>query len=842
MVAPYQFQRTMDEPTWRSLSRYIRDVKAIRDKLADAVFLGAPAGLDDVRLASSGGAVMHRVYRNPRTNRRVCIVTNNGDTGGVVTFEQWSGSRSIAVRVHQPGRSAESRALPATFRVPPERIAFVEELPEGAPAPAEPMRAATRPSNAVLPDSRRPFPNADFESGTLDGWQADLNWTVDDNSAGGWYSGWQGRRFAWSGHGGEGRMGKLRSPAFRLDAAGVEVSVAGWSDMRGRTADRWNYVTLNLEDGRELDRAYTPNTTQFSPIVLEAGGRRGRRVYIEAVDDAPESTFSMICIDDVRLWDPPRERRAAMWPVPHAIVLENRLYRLEIGRANGTIARIRDKVAGIEVIPEPRLSSNWRFSLPMRDAVPGTPGESWRNHEGNYIEGRTQRLTTARRTPGGLELVWAGPLLAADGRAFRAGVIMRVTCAGDALRFETRIINRTRYEIGEVYAPILGGLQGLGTLGFRRRDTELIVPSGDGRAATRPFRTFVGMNPFGVFGPEQCYAYPSALRAPWALLRAPGSRRSLYFGAHDTSARLKVLHLEMLPGVSGPRASGNWPRDDELQGRAAGVRMSWAHIAYHPAGRDFVASPVVLRCSGDEASGAEAYYRSWLAHRPAARWLDDAPDARELGRTAFARVREEAAEALGAGGHTLILTDWDRGGKDDGEPSMEPDPALGSWTGLRDAARACRDLGADLILEIVVNPVSPRSSLFRDVLRSFRCQDRWGVPQSVLGWGAPRVTAEALCAGERRVYLNTGHPGFRAWFVRRVERLAEAGVAGVRLVGFFPNVLDFNPTLGATPDRAVWVGAVETLKAGKAAARRHVPGFRILLTDAPAYLRADRAP
>jgi len=104
------------------------------------------------------------------------------------------------------------------------------------------------------------------------------------------------------------------------------------------------------------------------------------------------------------------------------------------------------------------------------------------------------------------------------------------------------------------------------------------------------------------------------------------------------------------------------------------------------------------------------------------------------------------------------------------------------------------------------------------------------------------VTAEALCAGERRVHVNTGHPGFRAWFVRRVERLAEAGVAGVRLVGFFPNVLDFNPTLGATPDRAVWVGAVETLKAGKTAARRHVQGFRILLTDAPAYLRADRAP
>ena len=38
MVAPHHFNRTMDYPTWQGLSAYIREVKKIRDALADTVF------------------------------------------------------------------------------------------------------------------------------------------------------------------------------------------------------------------------------------------------------------------------------------------------------------------------------------------------------------------------------------------------------------------------------------------------------------------------------------------------------------------------------------------------------------------------------------------------------------------------------------------------------------------------------------------------------------------------------------------------------------------------------------------------------------------------------------
>jgi hypothetical protein len=665
---------------------------------------------------------------------------------------------------------------------------------------------------------------------------------VDDNSAGGWYSGWEGRKFAWSGKGGEPRTGKLRSPVFRLDAEGVQLSVAGWSDIEGRTPDRWDYVTLNLENGQELDRAYTPNTTQFTPLVLLGAGHRGERVYIEAVDDGTAEVYSMICIDDVRLWDPPKAEDRPLRPIPGAIVLENGRYRVEIGRANGTIARIRDKASGEEIIREPRLSDNWRLSLPVRDAVmpPERVGasatgrrvpEGWRNHEGNYVTGRLQRLTSWQRTADGVVLRWAGPLAADDGGRHPVSVTMRVRLTFDAIRFETKIANASRLEIGEVYAPILGGLQGLGNHAALRANTELVMPQNGGFAMSRPFHTFVGQTAFGVFGPERFAVYPSVLDAPWAALRQLHGKRMLYFAAHDPVARLKALHLEMVPGVAGAPGSGNWPRADELEGRPIGVRMAWMHMAYQPAGKAFEASPVILRFMTGEPSDAGRAYQEWFAGLGLSSPASLPEPSRLVPRTPFAQLASVADEALAAGQKALTLTDWKVGAPDDGAPLLEPDPALGGWEGLQKAAAECHRLGVRLLLQTQVNPVSLRSDIFRRQLHGFLCIDRWGIPQTVMGWARPRCTAEALAGGERRGYVNTGHAGFRKWFVKAIEKLAAAGVSGLHAQGFFPNLLDFNPTVGMTPDRSLWEGSLRTLEEALAAARRHTTDFRITVDE-----------
>lgn len=134
--------------------------------------------------------------------------------------------------------------------------------------------------------------NGGFESGGFDGWTADPTWVVVDNSCG-YYSGWEGKYWAWSGGKGEPATGALTSKPFLLDKPAVRLLISGWSSIRGTGQPRrWNYVTLNLTNGTEIDRVYAPDTTAFVPVFLDGSKHRGKSVFIRAVDDADQPTFS----------------------------------------------------------------------------------------------------------------------------------------------------------------------------------------------------------------------------------------------------------------------------------------------------------------------------------------------------------------------------------------------------------------------------------------------------------------------------------------------------------------------------------------------------------------------
>ena len=135
-------------------------------------------------------------------------------------------------------------------------------------------RAGARSHRSARPPKSN---NGGFESGDFAGWTADPNWVIAKDSRG-YYSGWQGKCWAWSGGKGEPATGKLKSKPFVLDKDGVRLLIAGWNSMHGTGKPRkWNYVTLNLADGKELDRVYAPNATAFVPVMLSGVGHRGER-------------------------------------------------------------------------------------------------------------------------------------------------------------------------------------------------------------------------------------------------------------------------------------------------------------------------------------------------------------------------------------------------------------------------------------------------------------------------------------------------------------------------------------------------------------------------------------
>ena len=329
--------------------------------------------------------------------------------------------------------------------------------------------------------------NGSFDTGDFTGWEADPNWRVDRNTCG-QYRGWRGETFAWSGGKGEAATGRLRSLPFVLDQEGVRLLMAGWNtDPRSPDANG-NYVSLKTTDNVEIDRRGATNSLSFVPVLLDGSGYKGQRVFLEAVDDADRDAYSTFCIDDARTVPLPPDQAKPLEPVPRfdenaSIKLENELYLVEVSRDHGVISRILDKTANLELIREPHLADNFKFTLP----IPGK--EPWETREANYILGRNQALSSHDSRKQTLILRWAGPLKSREGEKYNVAVTMGIELVGQSIQFTLQIENRTPYRIGEVFFPILGGLTGIGNRYRDLKATQLVR------------KTAAGMNVFGYFLP-----------------------------------------------------------------------------------------------------------------------------------------------------------------------------------------------------------------------------------------------------------------------------------------------------------------------------------------------------
>lgn len=450
--------------------------------------------------------------------------------------------------------------------------------------------------------------NGDFESGDLSGWTADSNWVIAKDSRM-YYAGWEGKCWAWSGGKGEPATGRLKSKPFVLDKDGVRLLIAGWNSMQGTGKPRkWNYVTLNFIDGKELDRVYAPNSTTFVPVLLSGMGYQGKTVYVEAVDDADQETYSMLCIDDVRTVSSPLLQPLPRMPAydPRtSLKIEDDRYLVEVNQSSGAITRIADKKGGLELIREPRLADNFRFTLP----IPGK--EPIDTLEANYIWGKDQKLSSFATTAKKLTLHYERPLTNYLGQKFEVQATMGIELTADGILFSLAINNATPYPIGEVFFPLIGGIQGFGKTGLQIKTSELVRPASADTAATADiFRVFSNMSWLGDQGPEQFYSYPKD-GEQWAEFYSPRLNRSVYFGVQGKSKRPMTLRLEMIPGISNTvREDGNWPRPNELRDEPVGVSATFADFANAPTKKIYEAPSVLLSFhDGDWHEGQKIFQK-----------------------------------------------------------------------------------------------------------------------------------------------------------------------------------------------------------------------------------------
>jgi hypothetical protein len=291
-----------------------------------------------------------------------------------------------------------------------------------------------------------------------------------------------------------------------------------------------------------------------------------------------------------------------------SIKLEDDRYLVEVSRAHGAVTRLRDKRGGLELISEPRLADNFRFTLPL----PGR--EPMLTIEANYVWGSHQKLSSFDATTNKLMLRWDKPLTNYLGEPFAVSAAMDIELTSDGVLFRLRVDNRTLYQIGEVFFPLLGGIQGLGASGAQMKATQFIRPAKGGTVQSDDiFRVFTNMpqSVLGDQGPEQFYACPTKdIPTAWMELFAPQRKRSAYIGAHDPANRPLVLRLELIPGNSQTvREDGNWPRLSELNGEPVGVSACFAEFPNAPAGKSYEAAPVLISFHDGDWHEAQNVYK-----------------------------------------------------------------------------------------------------------------------------------------------------------------------------------------------------------------------------------------
>ena len=145
--------------------------------------------------------------------------------------------------------------------------------------------------------------NGDFETGDFSGWTKTgtaFDSSPTQNSQGGTFSGWNNDWYVNTWFAGETVTGTIRSNPFALAGTNIEFGIAGWSAWGGG-ASNWNYVTLNLADGTEIDRVYTPNQNAMIAAILDGSGYQNQQVYIEVVDNGTTNGFAWLAVDNFRM-------------------------------------------------------------------------------------------------------------------------------------------------------------------------------------------------------------------------------------------------------------------------------------------------------------------------------------------------------------------------------------------------------------------------------------------------------------------------------------------------------------------------------------------------------------
>lgn len=415
------------------------------------------------------------------------------------------------------------------------------------------------------------------------------------------------------------------------------------------------------------------------------------------------------------------------------ILLENESLRLEFDPLRGTLIGLTALTTGWKILDRPEVGLSFRLLLPL--------SEERRN---NPVYGEKQQLTGISVAPDHSSVIftWDG-LTSEYGGSHDIAVTLCVSLTARQAIYAMKIVNRSGLVVENVYCPYLGDVQ------HPQEEVwfKTFLYSYASAAQWNLWPKFDNLRGYyGVDFPTQFGPWTPGVGAPMSpfiLLR--GEKQGLYLGVNQPSCELVAWHAELRPGY-GSSIDASVPVERSIAGQPVVTRFAAVHVPYIQPGETRALTPIALEAfQGGWQHGTDIYKRwrdSWMrlpetpawAHEPHA-WQQihiNSPED-EL-RMPFCDLPKVAVECARYGVKALQLVGWNDGGQDQGNPSHDPDPRLGTWNELKAAIAECQRLGVKVVLFAKftwADQATPR--YYRD-LKRLAVKDPYGDPYVYPGY------------------------------------------------------------------------------------------------------------
>ena len=480
----------------------------------------------------------------------------------------------------------------------------------------------------------------------------------------------------------------------------------------------------------------------------------------------------------------------------NTISLDTQSLHLEFCAETGALTRLVSKKTGWVIHRRPELGLSWRLLVPVSDEMRNNP-----------VYGEKQTVTALETGEAFVRFIWDGVLSERAGR-LPIRVLTEIRAEDGAAVWYTRVENKSPYVVESVYSPYVGDLthpEGAawfktflpGYSSAQQWDLWPRFETHEGDHST-DFPTQFNQNSETAGNPG----------APWFLLRS--ETEGLSASLRTTGSEFVAWHCELRPGY-GEAIDARVPETDQIAGKPVHIRFAPVHMPYLAPGGSADLTPVALEAyTGGWQAGLDLY-KAWRA--PLSPMLDAPAWAREPHswlqihlnspedelRLRFTELPKVAEECVKYGVTAIQLVGWNDGGQDQGNPSHDPDPRLGTREELKEAIRRIREMGVKLILFVKFTWADRGTDWFRRELIRYAVKDPYGdyymhggyeyqTPAQLLGINTKRLIP--MCFG-CEAYLDLCCREFA-----KVAALEPDGILYDECFHHSPSLLCFDPGHG----------------------------------------------